>query len=43
MDVTIQAIVDQLMNKDNADEILRYAIQRYADVHSCHTKQPKSL
>lgn len=36
MDVTIQAIVDQLMNKDNADEILRYAIQRYADVHSSY-------
>lgn len=36
MDITIQAIVDQLMNKDNADEILRYAIQRYADVHSSY-------
>ena len=36
MDVTIQAIVDQLMNKGNAHEILEYAIQRYADAHSSY-------
>lgn len=36
IDVTIQAIVDQLMTRDNADEILKYAIKSYSDATSSY-------